>query len=368
MSNLRTHDADPGVELPRARIVSGEQSGNDLTLAFGIAWVVGGVVWFLASGSSGPWGLPGWLLPGAAVFYGLSHVPVWWRRQVIPRMVLGESRSQLAPGAIHPGGRVSFHFTQRMRVAVSARVEVSFVLRETVVSDTGEHERTVQKDHLIRSFDTQKVRIERGELLVLAQELDVPLDFGRSLRTGDWPVSWLVKIHIVTERASFWQEIELPYCEDRVDGCTSEHAPEVLEGFDVVLTEFRMLSMTKLVQVIRSLTPHLTPAQAGELLTVTPVAPGERLGKLLTQPVPVEEPVLLASGLSRTDAESARARLEAAGAKVEVRQQGIVIPAPPGRRLPIPHEDAVSSGGSLPVPSGAAKEKDPEWPGTDEGA
>jgi hypothetical protein len=342
----------PLVDLPRAKIVSGDCSGNDLGLVFGLAWIVGGVVWLAASGPAGPWGLPSWLCPAAAIWYGLSHVPGWWRRHVGPRRLLGASRSQLAPGIIRPGGRCAFRFTQQMRLALSAQVDLSFVLRETVVTGSGEDERTTQKDHLVQSYDAGKVRIEPGAQLELAQELDVPPDFGRRLRTGDWPVSWLVKIRIVTQRgAPLWQEIELPSCDDPASG--SALASPVPEGFEVVLTRFRVLSISKLVAVIQSMTPHLTSSQASELLTLASTWEGEGLAKALTQSAPTAEAVVLAGGLSRSDAESARVRLEAAGATVEVRLRGVVIPPSPGRRLPIPHEDALSAEDSLPVPSSA---------------
>jgi len=296
-----------------------------------------GCMLLVAGGVVGFWGAacPMTLLAGVFAFrtQGLERVAYCLR--------FGRSRASITPAEIQPGVPFTFQYEQRMRLAIRTEVALALVAREIVVIPSSNGQITEHRDRPIESRGATRVTCGAGKSFVVTEELRVPATGSAGLGLWGREVKWVVKVRLMPRRGlDLWQEFELPRVPDPEPTGSRAVAAAEDNPYSIWLVSERptmagMLLRTKeydrVIAAIQLVRPHLTPFHASSLMWETPAQ--------------------IAGDLTADEAESARARLEAVGAVVEVRRGDQVIPAPSGRRYPIPHSQPGGCSDSLPRPS-----------------
>jgi hypothetical protein len=238
---------------------------------------------------------------------------------------LGKPRALVTPTSIACGDLFVFQYRQEIRRAVTVDLAAALVLREVMTVTRGDHAETTHRDRVIHRYEETALSLPAGETLRRDYDFRIPEDGARGYRVGDWPLRWVVKVHLRTHSGlELWEECEVPV--------TSTIGAEEPTGYDVVLVSGTVLHWRQITRVVSELLPHLDRAHVRELY--------------------LSAPVTLLRDVEQDRAEFARAELERAGAVVEVRLNDRIIDRAERSDLPIP-QGVPPAPGELPIPADA---------------
>jgi hypothetical protein len=329
-------DIDPGSSVPVTRLAAGGTIADGLSLSvflfcFGAVFIGMGLWSLLPDLLHGHLLSPG--LPGALVFIGFGlMVALGGLSRASMFVRFGKARAEVAPPEVRPGDRFLFHYHRPLRMHVKTDLAVALVLREVITSRSGGETETKCLDHVVRHHEQKGLCLDGGHVLKAEYEFQVPEAGTRAFTVGDWPLLWVIKVHVELRRGlDFWEEYELPVTEEPRPPAGPGESQEAADRYDVVLVRGSALNCVRTMGVMTELMPYLNASQVGDFY--------------------FSAPIVLLEQVARKEAEIARARLEAAGATVEVRRGGEAVAKHPAYDLPVPHEGPSVSADALPIPA-----------------
>lgn len=216
---------------------------------------------------------------------------------------LGKAEALIAEDFVSPGQTFHFLYQQKCRQQITFNfIGVFLVFRETVNYDDTSEPRTKDVDRLVQQFTHDGRIYKAGETIRAQHILQIPareMEIRNSLmqlKNADVKTLWVVKVHLdLGKHVDIWQEYEIEVGEEPL--CDISQSPD--QKFDVFLTSGKYVNATHIEDVMRDLMPHLYPVQITNLYNAAPC--------------------LLLENVADDQAQNIKARLEAEGAKVEIK-------------------------------------------------
>lgn len=234
----------------------------------------------------------------------------------------------------HDGETYVFRYSQRTWKPTTAKLTCSLVLREwrERTMPDGEPAPATWIDHLVASHRSSSAAAHPGDLLRAQSVFWIPPSLAQRFALRGGKVSWLVKVRVqLPDQRDFWEEFELPAVPN-----VDRHVPAA----DLSKPTSRY------TVVVLWLPDWFRPEPTPEaLLEVAPHL--HAIGRL---------PVRALETLSRSEAERACRRLEAAGIRVALYCDDRIVARNTLHDLPIPPENTVASTHELPIPVAEGEE------------
>ena len=285
---------------------------STVLMCFGLLFIVIGVYSIISS-----WGL---LKEGAdyAVYASMTFLPlgilvVWGSaRRAKPFQKFDKAEASVIEDSIQPGDTFHFVYHQACRQPTAIKsIGVFLVFRERASYSTqsadGNETTTKYVDRLMQQFIQAGRVYSASEVIRQEYRFQIPARV-MSIRNPYMKrknvkvqTAWIIKVRIEFEKgADSWQEYEV-----EIDGEPMPHrSNDILKGanhqFDVFLLKTRFPIPTRgPMNVMHTLLPHLDQFQIGELF--------------------FDKPRLLLERVAEHAAQTAKAQLEAVGARVEIK-------------------------------------------------
>ena len=297
-------------------------------IAFGLAFVGGGISITLskyrllrASMESGvgvnyyQFELLGWI-PFLLVLlcFGLVFINEG-KRQIQLRLKLSQARTSIAETMVRRGEEFHFSYQQHCRKEVAVKsIGVFLVFRELGSYDTGSDSGgRIFMDRLVQQFTHEGRVYEAGEMINVNYLLRIPTrKMGTRnplmhLKNAKIHTTWVVKVHLDQgqrnlweEDRDFWTEHEVEVNNEAIENGSNPIEQSPVQSFDVFLSSSHWRnSSTRVTETLAEFLAHLNTYQATELFR--------------------SNPCLIMENVSKNQAQNAKERLEAAGAKVEIK-------------------------------------------------
>ena len=208
---------------------------------------------------------------------------------------------------LRPGENFHFEYQQPCRQQIEFKsIGIFFVFRETVnYDDSSNDPKSKDVDRLIQQFTHEGRVYAAGEMIREKQQLQIParaMSMRNSLmerKNAEVKTLWVVKVQLdLGNHTEFWKEYEVEVDGEPVDNLDADSQRQV-QQFDVFLTRGKYVNSSRIIDVMSALLPHLRPNQISTLYGAAPCLIMERV--------------------SQEQAKNAKERLEAAGAKVEIK-------------------------------------------------
>jgi hypothetical protein len=245
---------------------------------------------------------------GSLIALAFGSLFVWGGvHQAWLSLKFGKPDASISEAVIKPGEKFHFRYRQECRQFITIKsIGVFLVFRERVTYDDGGDSTTNDLDRLMQQHTVQGRVCSAGEVIQQQHIFEIPartMGIRNSFmnhKNVKVETMWVVKVRIeLGKNNDVWKEYEVEVNGNPVEDRSSDSLKRQDNLFDLFLVESVFMSPLHMVKVMSPLLPHLRQGQIADLHCASPS--------------------LLLERVTENEAQTAKAQLEAAGAKVEIK-------------------------------------------------